>query len=171
MGATPLKSACICLLDWGNTRRWRSPWCCTCKFYLTNSIHSTVSDALNRRLSSRMKVTRTFCVWFFLRDAAPGSQLVSEKWSIDWDMYLASQRNFIVVQIDARGSGFQGEKHRHELYHKLGSVEIEDQIAVIKWVFGFIFRPIFIYWPYLIWGKAPAKRFWVPYGRLIFNSR
>lgn len=78
-----------------------------------------------------MKVALTMCD-FFLRDAAPGSQLVSEKWSVDWDAYLASQRNFIVAQIDARGSGFQGEKLRHELYHKLGSVEIEDQIAVIK---------------------------------------
>ncbi|XP_065353279.1 inactive dipeptidyl peptidase 10-like isoform X2 [Cloeon dipterum] len=67
-------------------------------------------------------------------DAAPGSQLVTERWGVDWGSYLASQRNFIVAQIDARGSGFQGEKLRHELFHKLGSVEIEDQIAVIKYL-------------------------------------
>ncbi|XP_059485201.1 inactive dipeptidyl peptidase 10-like isoform X3 [Neocloeon triangulifer] len=67
-------------------------------------------------------------------DAAPGSQLVSERWGVEWGSYLASQRNFIVAEIDARGSGFQGDKLRHELYHKLGSVEIEDQIAVIKYL-------------------------------------
>jgi Dipeptidyl aminopeptidases/acylaminoacyl-peptidases len=51
---------------------------------------------------------------------------------VDWGTYLASNRNFIVAQIDGRGSGFQGDRLRHELHYRLGSVEIEDQIAVTK---------------------------------------
>ncbi|XP_049834245.1 inactive dipeptidyl peptidase 10-like isoform X2 [Schistocerca gregaria] len=65
---------------------------------------------------------------------APGSQLVSSKWGVDWPTYLAGNRNFIVAQVDGRGSGFQGNRMRQQLYRQLGSVEIEDQIAVIKYL-------------------------------------
>lgn len=44
---------------------------------------------------------------FIDSDASPGSQLVSEKFQVDWAWYLASTKNFIVAQIDGRGSGFQ----------------------------------------------------------------
>jgi len=71
-------------------------------------------------------------MYLLYRCGAPGSQLVSEQWSVDWGTYLASNRNFIVAQIDGRGSGFQGDRLRHELHYRLGSVEIEDQIAVTK---------------------------------------
>ncbi len=37
----------------------------------------------------------------------------------------------IVAQIDARGSGFQGELLRAQVKSSLGSVEIEDQLGVI----------------------------------------
>ncbi|XP_046386963.1 inactive dipeptidyl peptidase 10-like isoform X2 [Ischnura elegans] len=65
---------------------------------------------------------------------APGSQLVSEQWGIDWGTYLASRRNFIYAQVDGRGSGFQGEKMLHEISRRLGSIEIVDQIAVITYL-------------------------------------
>nr|CAD7264415.1 unnamed protein product [Timema shepardi] len=64
---------------------------------------------------------------------APGSQLVSERWGVDWGTYLASSRNFIVAEIDGRGSGFQGDSFLHKLRHHLGSTEVADQIVVIKW--------------------------------------
>lgn len=41
------------------------------------------------------------------RSAEPGSQLVTERWRPDWGWYLATARNFIVAEIDARGSGGQ----------------------------------------------------------------
>ncbi|KAJ8888093.1 hypothetical protein PR048_007580 [Dryococelus australis] len=72
--------------------------------------------------------------WLCDRCAAPGSQLVSERWSVDWGTYLASSRNFIVAQVDGRGSGFQGERMVQQLHHRLGSIEVEDQIAVIKYL-------------------------------------
>lgn len=68
------------------------------------------------------------------RDAAPGSQLVSEKFEVDWNWYLCSQKSMLVAQIDARGSGFQGELLRSQIKNKLGTVEIEDQIGVLTYL-------------------------------------
>lgn len=83
----------------------------------------------------------------------PGSQQVSERFSVNWGYYLSTRKNIIYGMIDGRGSGYkvlqvklnyhpkchvltmsalQGDKLLHELYHKLGSVEVEDQIAVTK---------------------------------------
>ena len=37
----------------------------------------------------------------------PGTQTVTSKWAVGWDTFLASHRNFIVANIDVRGTGFQ----------------------------------------------------------------
>ncbi|PZC79336.1 dipeptidyl aminopeptidase-like protein 6 isoform X1 [Helicoverpa armigera] len=66
--------------------------------------------------------------------AQPGGQLVTERWKPSWGWYLAAARNFIVAEIDARGSGGQGEELRTEIYHKLLSVDVEDQIAVLAYL-------------------------------------
>ncbi|XP_072948224.1 inactive dipeptidyl peptidase 10 [Epargyreus clarus] len=66
--------------------------------------------------------------------AEPGGQLVTERWKPTWGWYLASARNFIVAEIDARGSGGQGEELRTEIYQKLLSVDVEDQIAVLSYL-------------------------------------
>ncbi|XP_037029793.1 inactive dipeptidyl peptidase 10-like isoform X2 [Bradysia coprophila] len=67
-------------------------------------------------------------------DTSPGSQLVSEKYEIDWNWYLCSQKSMIIAQIDARGSGFQGELLRSQVKSKLGTVEIEDQLGVLTYL-------------------------------------
>ncbi|XP_035703535.1 inactive dipeptidyl peptidase 10 isoform X2 [Folsomia candida] len=61
----------------------------------------------------------------------PGSQLVSEKWSLSWNAFLVSQKNYILVEIDGRGTGFQGESNRHAVYRKLGTLEVTDQIEAV----------------------------------------
>lgn len=63
----------------------------------------------------------------------PGSQQVDERFKVNWGYYLATNKNVIYGAIDGRGSGFKGDKILHELYHKLGTVEIEDQISVTKY--------------------------------------
>ncbi|XP_002055619.3 inactive dipeptidyl peptidase 10 isoform X3 [Drosophila virilis] len=67
-------------------------------------------------------------------DASPGSQLVTERFHVDWNWYLCSQRSFIVAQIDGRGSGYQGELLRTQVHGKLGTVEIEDQLGVLTYL-------------------------------------
>eukprot|EP00090_Calanus_glacialis_P007913 TRINITY_DN16308_c0_g1_i1.p1 TRINITY_DN16308_c0_g1~~TRINITY_DN16308_c0_g1_i1.p1 ORF type:complete len:847 (-),score=98.44 TRINITY_DN16308_c0_g1_i1:552-3092(-) len=62
----------------------------------------------------------------------PGTQTVSSKWSVGWDTYLASQRNFIVASVDVRGTGFQGDDFKHAIFRKLGSYEVTDTLHVIR---------------------------------------
>lgn len=64
----------------------------------------------------------------------PGSQQVDEKFDFDWGTFLASNMSYIYGMIDGRGSGFQGEKRKFKLYRKLGTVEVEDQITVTKYL-------------------------------------
>ncbi|XP_055713714.1 inactive dipeptidyl peptidase 10 isoform X2 [Phlebotomus papatasi] len=76
-------------------------------------------------------------------DGAPGSQLVSEKFCVDWNWYLASKLQMIVAQIDGRGSGFRGEKLRSEIIGYVGNYEVDDQLAVLMYIrdtFPFIDR-------------------------------
>lgn len=59
---------------------------------------------------------------------------MSEKFDVDWNWYVGSQKAMIVAQIDARGTGFQGELLRSQIKNKLGTVEIEDQLGVLKYL-------------------------------------
>ncbi|CAG7820352.1 unnamed protein product, partial [Allacma fusca] len=65
-------------------------------------------------------------------DGSPGSQQVSEKWGLSWATYLTSQKNFIVAEIDGRGTGFQGESLRHSVYRKLGNLEVNDHLEITQ---------------------------------------
>ncbi|PNF24635.1 hypothetical protein B7P43_G00742 [Cryptotermes secundus] len=76
-----------------------------------------------------------------LRDAAfpvlvevngrPGSQAVSEKFSIDWGTYMSSHNDVVYVKLDVRGSRGQGSR---SLYRRLGGVEVQDQITVLRYL-------------------------------------
>lgn len=60
----------------------------------------------------------------------PGSQKVDDRFGINFGYYLASSEQMIYAMIDGRGSGYQGSKRLYELYHRLGTVEIQDQMDV-----------------------------------------
>ncbi|KAJ8870518.1 hypothetical protein PR048_029541 [Dryococelus australis] len=64
----------------------------------------------------------------------PGTQLVTERWKLDWNTYLAGNRDFIVAQIDGRGTGGQGNQMLSEVYMQLGSVEVADQLEVTEYL-------------------------------------
>lgn len=51
---------------------------------------------------------------------------------MDWSSYLASARSYIVVQVDGRGSSGQGYNLQHQIYKKLGAVEVADQLEVVE---------------------------------------
>ncbi|EMP29817.1 Inactive dipeptidyl peptidase 10 [Chelonia mydas] len=65
-------------------------------------------------------------------DEDPGSQLVTDKFHVDWDSVLVNSDNVIVARFDGRGSGFQGLKILQEVHRCLGSVEVKDQIAAVE---------------------------------------
>ncbi|XP_069472426.1 dipeptidyl peptidase 4 isoform X2 [Ambystoma mexicanum] len=64
--------------------------------------------------------------------AGPCSQKVDQVFRINWATYLASTENVIVASVDGRGSGYQGDKIMHELFRRLGTVEVEDQISAVR---------------------------------------
>lgn len=66
--------------------------------------------------------------------SGPGTQLVTEKWRIDWNTYLAGTKDYIVCQIDGRGSSGQGYQLLHEVYRRLGTVEVSDQLEVSEYL-------------------------------------
>lgn len=70
----------------------------------------------------------------YFRYGGPGTQLVTERWKVDYNTYLASNRDYIVAQIDGRGSGGQGQHLLHEVFYHLGTAEVEDQLEVTEYL-------------------------------------
>lgn len=62
----------------------------------------------------------------------PNSYSVTSSWSLGWGHHMSSNRSVIYAKIDGRGSGLRGDRLLFQLYRKLGTVEIEDQITTAK---------------------------------------
>ncbi len=58
---------------------------------------------------------------------------MSSRWSVEWDDYLASARDFVVAHMDVRGSGFSGHDFKHAVHRQLGTVEVVDSLHVIRY--------------------------------------
>lgn len=64
----------------------------------------------------------------------PGINTVNDSWSYGnyfWFQSLA-QQGYIVISVDARGTGYRGREFKHSTYLQLGKYETEDQIAAAK---------------------------------------
>lgn len=59
---------------------------------------------------------------------------MQERFAVNWGHYLASNKNIIYATIDVRGSSRQGETRMHEVYKRLGTVEVADQLAVVRYL-------------------------------------
>lgn len=66
--------------------------------------------------------------------AGPGTQLVTDKWRVDMCTYLAGTKDYVVAHIDGRGSSGQGYRLQHEVYRRLGTVEVSDQLEVTEYL-------------------------------------
>ncbi|KAJ8372355.1 hypothetical protein AAFF_G00290240 [Aldrovandia affinis] len=67
-----------------------------------------------------------------LVDGAPGSQMVTERFQVDWATVLVSTFGVVVVRFDGRGSGFQGSNFLYKVKRKLGVFEEEDQLEALS---------------------------------------
>lgn len=63
----------------------------------------------------------------------PTSQSVSRGWTDMFSQYLA-QRGYIVFELDNRGTARRGRRFADALYHRMGDVEVRDQLAGIDWL-------------------------------------
>ncbi|MEO7813864.1 MAG: DPP IV N-terminal domain-containing protein [Sphingomicrobium sp.] len=65
---------------------------------------------------------------FFSHYGGPHSQVVSRGWSGEQAQYLVD-RGYIWFEIDNRGSDHRGVEFERQIYHAMGSVEVQDQKA------------------------------------------
>lgn len=65
--------------------------------------------------------------------SGPNSQKVLDRWSVDWEHYLA-QEGFLVVCVDPRGTAVRGEDFRKITYMQLGKYESDDLIEAAKYL-------------------------------------
>ncbi|XP_041968602.1 inactive dipeptidyl peptidase 10 isoform X2 [Aricia agestis] len=64
---------------------------------------------------------------------APGTQLVTERWSLEWGS-LAAGAGAVLAAVDARGAGGRGLATHHTLHRRLGTVELADQLEVAEYL-------------------------------------
>lgn len=63
----------------------------------------------------------------------PSAQRVWQAWSAFEDQYWA-QRGYLVLRVDGRGAGGRGITGSRALFHRLGTREVEDQLAAVDWL-------------------------------------
>lgn len=68
--------------------------------------------------------------------SGPGSQSVNNRWNNVWrhDYWhqMMAEKDYIIVCVDGRGTGFKGRDFKKVTYKELGKFEIEDQIEAAK---------------------------------------
>ena len=80
-----------------------------------------------RMLTPALQAGKRYPV-FFEHYGGPTSQVVTRGWGSALHQLLVD-RGYVVFQIDNRGSPNRGKVFEDALYHAMGSVEVEDQLA------------------------------------------
>jgi len=68
----------------------------------------------------------------------PTVQTVKNSWEVTQDLRAQNlaERGYVVFRLDNRGTPRRGRAFETALYRRLGSVEVEDQIAGARWLAG-----------------------------------
>ncbi|MBT5186128.1 MAG: prolyl oligopeptidase family serine peptidase [Kordiimonadaceae bacterium] len=93
------------------------------------SIKNQFGDELHYRMykPANMEKGKKYPVIFALY-GGPGSQLVRNAWGDPLHQVFA-QDGYVVFTLDNRGTSNKGTKFANALYHHMGKVEVEDQVA------------------------------------------
>jgi dipeptidyl-peptidase-4 len=70
---------------------------------------------------------------FFEHYGGPGSQQVTRAWMNPMAQYWVS-KGWIYFRVDNRGSPNRGRKFEDQIYHAMGTVEVEDQATAARWL-------------------------------------
>jgi dipeptidyl-peptidase 4 len=66
----------------------------------------------------------------------PGPQMVSNSWTMTCAMQLQylRQQGYLIFRLDNRGSARRGVEFEGALKHRMGTVEVEDQVDGVRWL-------------------------------------
>ncbi|GAA5990808.1 hypothetical protein JCM10908_000026 [Rhodotorula pacifica] len=62
----------------------------------------------------------------------PNSQIITTKFQRDFQHYLATSLDYVIVRVDSRGTGFNGRKFRSTVRGRLGEIERDDVTEVAR---------------------------------------
>ncbi|TKA51992.1 hypothetical protein B0A53_05076 [Rhodotorula sp. CCFEE 5036] len=62
----------------------------------------------------------------------PNSQIITNKFQRDFQHYLATTLDYVIVRIDPRGTGYNGRKFRSTVRGRLGEIETKDVTEVAR---------------------------------------
>ena len=65
--------------------------------------------------------------------SGPGSQQVTNRWSLDWVNYFATQ-GYVIACVDGRGTGGRSRDFKTMVYRNLGYYETIDQLAAARFM-------------------------------------
>ncbi|KAI6816254.1 putative dipeptidyl-aminopeptidase [Hortaea werneckii] len=100
------------------------------EFYQTIEVEGFPMNLVERR-PPHFDPKKKYPVLFYLYNG-PGFQQVNRKFTVDFQSYVASSLGYIVVTLDARGTGYMGRRHRCIVRGNIGYWEAHDQIAAAK---------------------------------------
>lgn len=63
----------------------------------------------------------------------PHAQLVTNSWDREFNQYMA-QQGYIVFTLDNRGSAHRGTEFENPIFHRMGGVEVDDQVTGVKFL-------------------------------------
>lgn len=63
----------------------------------------------------------------------PSSNAVLDEFRMDVNTYLSANHLIIVAAVDGRGTGGRGSRVLYADYKRLGTGDVDDQIAVARW--------------------------------------
>ncbi|XP_070499034.1 venom dipeptidyl peptidase 4 [Chironomus tepperi] len=89
----------------------------------------------------------------------PGSVRISNTFSVGYQSYQVTSKKMIYAEIDGRGTGQKGVDMMFSINNRLGTYEMEDQIAVTKYLvdnFKFIDKERVSIWGWSYGGYATA---------------
>ncbi len=112
----------------------------------TNDTHRQRHTQQTDRQTDRQTHTHTHThtqthTTLFPRYGGPGSQRISRTFPLgsyinNWLTHLKSEHRVVVASVDSRGASGRGQNFRYEMYRKLGTVEVWDQMMAGRYVSG-----------------------------------
>jgi len=62
-----------------------------------------------------------------------GTQLVTDRFIIDWRTWFGSSENQVIVtSVDGRGSAGRGDRFLHAVHRQLGTDDVSDQLETVR---------------------------------------